>query len=156
MKNAKLRNICISVFVAAWLCVFFYESTRYFFLEPLARTVFHVKKLPIFKFLFPPAGWIMFFNVSPEEGEVVVYGIKNGQPYRLDPHEIYPVRFIGFDNIHRGIMGQVLDRRMRRPFCRYLKRKIPYFERFAVTYVYYPSVVKNRYQRREKVIYQCR
>ncbi|MDO8580528.1 MAG: hypothetical protein Q7S13_03515, partial [Candidatus Omnitrophota bacterium] len=51
----SVRNIFISLFVIVWLGIFHYESTRAFFLEPL----FH-RPLYKFKFLFPPAGWIMF------------------------------------------------------------------------------------------------
>lgn len=155
MKKTALRNIGISVFTAVWLCVFFYESTRYSFLTPVAREVFQAERLPKLKFLFPPAGWIMFYRVSDVEGEVVVYGVKDGQLHRLDPHEIYPVRFIGFDNIYRGILGQMLYPHMQPRFCRYLKRKIPYFDAFAVSYVYYPSLTKNKHQRQQRMIYRC-
>ena len=58
-----LRNKLISVFVVLWLAVFYYESTCYYYLQPLFK-----RELPRLKFLFPPAGWIMFYNIGDNLG----------------------------------------------------------------------------------------
>ena len=55
-RNLRLRNATISIFVVLWLFIFHYESTRIFYLNAATQS-----ELPKFKFLFPPAGWIMFF-----------------------------------------------------------------------------------------------
>ena len=83
MLSLRARNIVITIFVIAWLLVFNYESIRYFYLNP-----FFGHQLPKVKFLFPPAGWVMFFNVGNGFGHAQVYGIKEGRTLALDPHEI--------------------------------------------------------------------
>jgi hypothetical protein len=148
MKNNRLRNTFISLFVILWLLAFNYESVRYFYLNPLAG-----RELPKIKFLFPPAGWIMFFNVDDRFGLIEVYGLKKGVPYLFDPHQIFETRFIGFDNLHRGVLGAAKDHP--HAFCRFMERKFPNFDDFAVTIISYPSLIKqpqtiNRYQ-----VYQC-
>src|SRR5438445_6704213 len=112
MQNTSWRNFVISVFVVVWTLLFHYESTRFFYLNPL----FH-KNLPQMKFLFPPAGWIMFFNVDDSFGNAEVYGVKDGLPQLLDPHQILTTRAIGYDNIHRGAMTTVFNTDIKDPFC---------------------------------------
>ena len=146
----RLRHWFISLFVIVWTVVFHYESTRAFWLEPF----FH-RPLPKLKFLFPPAGWIMFYNVGDQFGFVEVYGFKDGQPELIDPHLILPTRPIGYDNIHRNALSAVLSQDIAPEFCRYLKRKFPYFDRFAVTYVQYPSLSKEPLKRLQQVMYVC-
>ncbi len=146
-----MRNTLISIFVVIWLAVFHYESTRHFYLEPMLK-----RDLPKMKFLFPPAGWIMFFNVDQAYGYVEVYGIKDGQTQIIDPHQILQTRAIGYDNIHRNALITVLSREMARPFCGYLKRKFPYFEGFVVTYVNYPRVVDRPFERTQQAAYECK
>ena len=145
------RNILISIFVITWLVVFHYESTRYFYLEPLLK-----RPLPKVKFLFPPAGWIMFFNVSDSFGYAEVYGIKDGQSQLIDPHQILQTRAIGYDNIHRNALITVLAREMQRPFCGYLRRKFPSFDNFVITYVEYPHLSTQPFERIQRAIYECR
>ena len=146
----NIRNAFISLFTIIWICVFHYESLRGYYLEPLLG-----RHLPKIKFLFPPAGWIMFYNVGDQFGNVEVYGVKDGVPQFIDPHQIIKTRFIGFDNIQRGIMGQVLDAPSRKPFCNYLKRNIPYFDRFLITVVQYPSLTESPFKQYQSVIYEC-
>jgi len=115
-----LKKIFISLFVVVWLVLFNYESTRHFYLTPLfGRTL---PKLPL---LFPPAGWIMFFQVGDREGHVQVYGVKDGVEHLIDPHDILETRAVLYDNIHRNVMINVLYEGMRPRFCRFLKRKFP-------------------------------
>ena len=99
-KNKRVRNAFITCFVILWILIFHYESLRYFYLQPLLQ-----RPLPQTKFLFPPAGWIMFYNVGDTSGNVEVYGVKDGQSQLIDPHDIFRTRTFGFDNIHRGILG---------------------------------------------------
>ena len=150
MKNLKLRNFLISVFVIVWVVVFHYESVRYFYLQP-----FFKRPLPKMRLLFPPAGWIMFFNVNDTEGFVEVYGVINGNVQRLDPHEIIRTRNIGYDNIHRNALSAVLSPEMARPFCGYMKRKFPYFDKIIVVAVQYPHLSKNPLERNQRIWYRC-
>lgn len=146
-----MRNKLITVFVMIWLAVFHYESCRAAFLDPL----FH-QKLPKVKFLFPPAGWIMFYAVGDNYGYTEVYGIKDGRTQLIDPHDILQVRPIGYDNIHRNALVLVLDERMRVPFCGFLKHKFPYFDGFWVMYANYPSVTKEPLRKEQGLVYECR
>jgi hypothetical protein len=148
--NVQLRNRLISIFVIAWLAVFYYESTCEYYLQPLFN-----RELPKMKFLFPPAGWIMFYNVGDNFGYAEVYGVKNGNPQLIDPHQILQTRAIGYDNINRDVLSTVLSPGMARSFCPYLKRKFPYFEKFLVTYVEYPYLTEQPLERRQEVVYTC-
>ena len=150
MRKKSWRNFLISFFVVVWTLIFHYESTRFFYLNPL----FH-RDLPKMKFLFPPAGWIMFFNVDESYSSAEIYGIKNGQPQLIDPHLILTMRPVGYDNIHRNALSSVLDPHLKQPFCRFLERKFPYFDNFVVTLIYWPSVTKTPLRRLQKVMYQC-
>ena len=101
MTYRKFRNIFITLFVIVYSLVFHYESVRHFYLNPMLK-----KELPKVKFLFPPAGWIMFYKVGSQYGFTEVYGVKGKQQQEIDPREIFKVRTIGFDNIHRkGFVG---------------------------------------------------
>lgn len=146
----KIRNSIITIFVILWTIIFHYESTRHFYLEPLLG-----KQLPKLKFLFPPAGWIMFFNVDAPHGHTEVYGVKNEIPQWIDPHDIFRTRTIMFDNIHRGILGSAAQPSSAKGFCRFLKYRFPYFDKFFVTVVYYPDPSQNRFERYQRVVYQC-
>jgi hypothetical protein len=147
----KTRDVIISIFVIVWLVVFHYESTRAFYLEPLLH-----KRLPKVKFLFPPAGWIMFYNVGDSFGYAQVYGIKEGHSVAIEPHQILQTRAIGYDNIHRNALLEVLSPQMAHPFCLFLQRKFPYFDNFVVTYINYPSMSKNPFEQQQNVIYECK
>ena len=151
MRDKKWRNVIISVFVVVWTLLFHYESTRFFYLNPL----FH-RNLPKTKFLFPPAGWIMFFNVDDTYSCAEVYGVKDGIPQLIDPHQILATRPIGYDNIHRNALSIVLEPSIQVPFCRFMRRKFPYFDNFIVTLVYWPSVTQTPQRRLQKAMYQCR
>jgi hypothetical protein len=114
-----------------------------------------MRDLPKLKFLFPPAGWIMFYNVNDNYGNVEVYGVKNGQTQLIDPHDILQTRSIGYDNIHRNALISVLDGQMQGPFCTFLKHKFSYFDSFMVTYSNYPSVTTKPLEKQQSVIYEC-
>ena len=149
-KNKRVRNIFITVFVIVWMVIFHYESTRYFYWRTDLQ-----EKLPKTKFLFPPLGWIMYYNVGNSAGYVEVYGVKDGIPQIIDPHDIFRVRTIGYDNIHRGILGTVSYSSQAPQFCRYLQRRFPYFDSFAVTVNQHRNLTAEPYRRVQQVRYQC-
>lgn len=97
-------NALISSFVICWIILFHYESLRANYLSPLLA-----RDLPKFPLLFPPAGWIMFFQVDASYGFAEVYGIRGNRPVLLDPHEILTTRAVGYDNIHRNALIGVLS-----------------------------------------------
>ena len=148
--SSKVRNIFISVFVIIWIAIFHYESTRALFLQPYFK-----RPLPKLMLLFPPAGWIMFYNVDDSSGYVEIYGIYRGQLQRIDPHDVIKTRTIAYDNIHRNILSEVANAEMKPIFCKFLQRKFSDFDNFLVTVVYYPSVSKTPHRAIQKVIYQC-
>ena len=150
MLSKDLRNIFISIFVALWLCVFHYESIRYYYLQPHFHT-----PLPKLKFLFPPAGWIMFYNVDDRTGYAQVYGLRKGAVQLIDPHEIIRTRFIGFDMVHRNVLSEVLLPGVRKDFCNALQKQFPEFEKFIITAVDYLSLIRSRFERTETPVYQC-
>ena len=145
------RNAWITAVVILWTALFHYESTRFFYLNP-----FFKRDLPKLKFLFPPAGWIMFYNVDDSYGLAEVYGVKNEQPQLIDPHKILETKAILYDNIHRNVLSGVLSAHYQRDFCRFLKRKFPDFDGFLVAAVYYPSVIKTPTKKLYRVEYLCR
>lgn len=145
-----VRDFFISLFVVVFVLLFHYESVRFFYLNP-----FFKKDLPKTKFLFPPAGWIMFFAVDDDYGCVEVFGVKDKKLQVIDPHDILRTRTIGFDNIHRNVLSTVGSPSMAKSFCPFLERRFPYFDRFLVVAVYYPSLTKEPYQRLQQVQYQC-
>jgi len=144
------RNAWISALVILWVAVFHYETLRLNYLSPLAG-----RELPKLKFLYPPAGWIMFFNVDRSYGCAEVYGIREGRPVLLDPHEIFSTRFIGYDNIRRNVLISVLSGAAAPQFCRYVARKFPQYEAFAVAYVAYPDLVERPGEKLYQLAYRC-
>ena len=150
VDTKNIRNTIITIFVIVWIGIFHYESIRYFYLQPLLK-----KELPKVKLLFPPAGWIMFFKVEDDFAYVDVFGVKGNVPYLIDAHDIFRTRTIGFDNIHRNILGTVLEPGQSKPFCRFLNYRFPQFDRFIVVSNYYPSLTKNPTEIIQKVQYQC-
>jgi len=148
--NIQIRNKLISIFVILWLAVFYYESTCYYYLQPMFK-----RELPRMKFLFPPAGWIMFYSLGDNFGNAEVYGVKNGVPQLIDPHEILRTRAIGYDNINRNALLSVLSPEMSGSFCPFLKRKFPYFDKFLVTYVEYPHLTEQPLEKHQTVVYEC-
>ena len=149
-RNTAIRDACITFFVAAWLLLYSYETLRLNYLSPL----FH-RELPKTKFLFPPAGWIMFYEVGEREGHVEVYGLRDRRPELIDPHRIFATRWLGYDNIHRNVMISVLSRAYAESFCRFLRRKFPDYDGFIVAYAETPSVVEQPQRVFREVMYQC-
>ena len=144
------KRAWITGFVIAWNIVFHYESLRQNYLNP----IFHAE-LPKVKFLFPPAGWIMFYNIEEGEGRAEVYGIKGKDASLIDPHLIFSTRYLGYDNIRRNILISVLPEFYAPSFCRTLKRKFPQYEDFAVLEVYVPSAVNEPGKKLGRISYRC-
>jgi hypothetical protein len=144
------RRLAISVFVVLWTALFHYETLRWNYLRPALG-----RELPKFPLLFPPAGWIMFFRIDRTYGFAEVYGIRNGKSEQLDPHDIFVTSALGYDNIHRNVLSQVVDRRHAPRFCAYLGRKFPAFEGFAVVYGEFSDVVGTPDATRRAVAYRC-
>ncbi len=139
------RNTLITWFVIGWTLLFQYETLRAHYLSPLAG-----RPLPKMALLFPPAGWIMFFRVEPAYHFAVVHGIRRGQPIALDPHAIFETRAVGYDNIRRNVLVGVLYRETAGPFCGYLHRKFPAYDRFHVFSGAYPDLISAP----ERVVYE--
>ena len=144
------RNVWISLFVIVWIAVFHYETLRLNYLSPLVG-----RELPKLKFLYPPAGCIMFFNVDRSYGFAEVYGIQDGRSTLIDPHDIFATRFVGYDNIHRNVLISVLSAHDAPRFCRYLRRKFPQYDAFTVVYAAYPDLVDRPNEIQRQVAYQC-
>ena len=144
------RNTLITIFVAGWLLLFQYETLRASYLSPLAG-----HRLPKCPLLFPPAGWIMFFNVDQSFGFAEVYGVRARVPTLLDPHAVFATKAVGYDNIHRNVLISVLSRDRVRDFCRYLRRKFPDDDAFAVVYAEYPNLVTTPDRILRQVAYGC-
>jgi hypothetical protein len=164
------RNALISAFVIVWTLVFQYETLRGFYLSPLAG-----RPLPKLPLLFPPAGWIMFFNVDAGYGFAEVYGVRGEQITLLDPHEILRTKAVLYDNIHRNVLVSVLDnsdlawsvnpwrnpavdprlRAVNDPFCRFLRWRFPRYQRFGIAQAAYPDVVNAPDRVLRGVVYVC-
>ena len=146
----RKRNVWIGLFVIAWIAVFHYETLRLNYLSPLFG-----RELPKLKFLYPPAGWIMFFNVDRSYGFAEVYGLAGGRPSLIDPHRIFATRFVGYDNIHRNVLISVLSSRAAPGFCRYLGRKFPAYDGFLVVYAVYPDLINQPQAIQRQAAYRC-
>ena len=144
------RNLWITLFVLVWIALFHYETLRLNYLSP-----FIGHELPKTKFLYPPAGWIMFFNVDASYGFAEVYGVKDRRPTRIDPHDIFSTRFVLYDNIRRNVLVSVLSQAQAPAFCSYLRRKFPHYDEFAVVYAVYPDVVTQPTESQRQVVYRC-
>jgi len=173
--NFAKRNLWISLFVIAWIAIFHYETLRLNYLSPLAcravpvwlrlkalfqEDLFHAVSrqcppLPKLKFLYPPAGWIMFYNVDRSYGFAEVYGLQRDTPFLIDPHEIFETRFVWYDNIRRNVLISVLSFADARRFCTYLHRKFPRYDAFAVVYARYPDVVSRPNDLLRQIAYRC-
>ena|SRR3989344_2652469 len=148
--QTKARNTLITIFVILWAFLFHYESLRYHYLNP-----FFDRPLPKLKFLFPPAGWIMFYRVGDMDVKAAVYGQKGEALEPIDPHRIFNNHWLGYDNIRRNVLISVLDPYSAERFCRYLKRKFPEYDHFAIAQDIYPSVTKYRDKSILKLAYRC-
>ena len=144
------RNTLITIFVICWTLVFQYETLRASYLSPFVG-----RELPKLPFLFPPAGWIMFFNIDKSYGFAEVYGVRNGQPILLDPHDILETKAVGYDNIHRNVLVGVLSRGDAQSFCRFLRRKFPSYDEFLVIYAQYPDLVSTPDRILRQLAYRC-
>lgn len=144
------RALRISLFVLAWISLFHYETLRLNYLSPLLG-----RELPKFKLLYPPAGWIMFFNVNESYGSAEVYSLRGDHPTLLDPHAIFPMRNVLYDNIHRNVLVGVLNASYGRPFCGYLFRKFPDYDGFAIVYAQYTDVTEDPQTKKQQVAYRC-
>ena len=162
------RHVWISLFVIVWISLFHYETLRLRYLSPLVG-----HELPKLKGLYPPAGWIMFFNVDRTYGMAEVYGLQRpsdfiqgaipsgveGQPtyhpVLLDPHTIFATRFLLYDNIRRNVLISVLSPSRAKDFCQFLTRKFPSYERFAVVYAQYPDVADRPTDVQRQLAYRC-
>lgn len=146
----RRRRILITSFVILWTLLFHYESLRANYLSPLFK-----RELPKLPLLFPPAGWIMFFNVGRSYGCAEVYGVRGQQVSLIDPHKICETCAIGYDNIHRNVLIGVLERGRATAFCRYLRRKFPDYESFAVVYAQYPDLIETPTRILRQIAYRC-
>lgn len=146
----RRRDLAITSFVTVWLLVFCYETCRFGVLSPLAGRA--LPKLPL---LFPPAGWIMFFNVDRSYGFAEVYGVRGDRVERLDPQAIFSTRTVGYDNFHRNILVGVVSREEAPAFCGYLTRRFPDYHHFAVVYAQHPDVVQTPELVQRAISYQC-
>ena len=146
----RRRNVLISCFVIVWVGLFHYETLRLNYLSPWLG-----HPLPKLKFLYPPAGWIMFFNVDRSYGYAEVYGLRQGRPEMIDPHRIFSTRFVWYDNIRRNMMVSTLSRSAAPQFCAYLRRKFPQYDSFAVVYSLYQDVVDHPDEVRRALAYRC-
>ena len=150
MRSRKIRNGLITLFVIAWTLLFHYESARLFYLQPMLK-----RELPKTKFLFPPAGWIMFYRVSETEGRAEVHGLKSKYRQLIDPHDIFENRWIGYDNIRRNILVTVLNPYYAPSFCTYLERKFPEYDTFEIKRVIFPSNIKYPGKKIKETLYRC-
>ncbi len=144
------RHTLITWFVIAWTLLFQYETLRANYLGPLVK-----RELPKLPLLFPPAGWIMFFQVDRSYGFAEVYGLRGREAVQLDPHDIFETRAVGYDNIRRNVLVGVLYRERAPSFCRYLRRKFPGYDAFAVVHAEYPDVVNAPDRILRQVAYRC-
>jgi len=144
------RNRIITSFVICWTLLFQYETLRANYFSPLAR-----RELPKIPLLFPPAGWIMFYNIEPSYGFAEVYGMRGKEPAKLDPHDIFATRAVGYDNIRRNVLIGVLSQEAAPSFCRYLRRKFPGYDAFAVLEAQYPDLITAPDRVRARVAYRC-
>jgi hypothetical protein len=161
-SSKTFKNSLISLFVVLWLCVYHYMSLKQFYLEPWLK-----RPLPRVPMLFPPAGWIMFYQVDDQFGEVNVYGLEGAKlvgrgrqvslnytdKYLIDQHEIFRTRTILFDNIKRGLIHGAVARQQ--SFCAFLEYRFPHYDGFEIRYIYYPEMTKTPHKRFERVGYQC-
>ena len=150
----RRRDLGITAFVIAWTLLFHYQTFRVTHLNLLARR-WGVRELPKIPLLFPPAGWIMFYRVDPGYGFAEVYGLHGRSAELLEPHEIFRTRALGYDNIRRNVLIGVLDQRHASAFCRYLERKFPRYEGFAIVHAEYTNLVNHPQEILRRIFYQC-
>ncbi len=148
---ARSRHLFINLFVICWIILFQYETFRAHYFGPLFK-----RELPKFPLLYPPAGWIMFYQIDNSYGFAETYGIRGQTPIKLDPHRIFETKGIGYDNIRRNVLIEILYPSERPAFCRYLRRKFPDFDSFAIAYGQCPDIIRAPKNVMRQVVYQCR
>lgn len=154
----RRQRVLITWFVIGWMILFQYETLRAQYLSPLVlrlRLAQAGRPLPKFPLLFPPAGWIMFYNVDNSYGFAEIYGITGSEPTLLDPHDIFPIKNVGYDNIRRNVLVSVLDGRRAENFCQFLQRKFPHYDSFAVVYAQHPDLIETPELVGRQVAYRC-
>ena len=144
------RSIPITWFVICWTLLFQYETLRANYLSPLLH-----QRLPKIVLLFPPAGWIMFYNVARSYGFAEVYGIRGHEPTLLEPHDIFRTRAVGYDNIRRNVLVSVLESSHRDAFCHYLGWKFPTYDDFLVVYAEHPDLIDAPGEVLRQPVYRC-
>lgn len=145
------RRIWLSFLIVLWMGVFHYETLRYNYLSKWLQ----IEELPKLPLLFPPAGWIMFFKVTPQFGTVEIYQAKGNSAITVDPHDVFETQAVGYDNIRRNIMSGVLYRERAEKFCDYLKEKFPESTTFVVSYKGYPDLIEAPDKFVRKPQYRC-
>ena len=160
VRLARNADRGISLFVIAWLLLFSYESFRVQWLNPLCR-----RALPKVQFLFPPAGWIMFYAVDASYGFAEVRGVSTEhgtmlrrsikRAVRLDPHRIFRTQAVGYDNIRRNVLVSVLNAAYAPSFCRYLQWKFPPYDTFVVVEANYPDLIHSPGRVVGRIAYRC-
>ena len=81
--------------------------------------------------------------------------LKTGSPSLSTRIKYWQTRAIGYDNINRNALITVLPPEMASSFCPFLKRKFPYFEKFLVTYVEYPHLTEQPFEKTQTEVYSC-
>ena len=150
----KQKNAAITAFVIAWALFFHYQTFRLWYLNPWFKQRFNIE-LPRIPLLFPPAGWIMFYNIDPTYGFAEMYAREDRTMKVLDPHAIFETKAVGYDNIRRNVLIGVVYRDRAPDFCRYLGRKFPEMKEFAVVYAGYPDVVSQPERVERSLVYKC-
>src|SRR3990167_6167516 len=144
------RSIPITWFVLCWTLLFQYESLRANYLSPLFK-----RPLPKLALLFPPAGWIMFYNIDRSYGFAEAYGIRGTELTELDPHAVFETKAVGYDNIRRNVLAGVLYQDRTQAFCRFLRRKFPTYDDFLIVYAEYPDAVNTPERILRRPAYRC-
>lgn len=163
-RLSRAKRGAIWAFVVAWNLVFLYETFRAFQLTPLLQRLcaswkvdFPAGGLPKLPLLFPPAGWIMFYQVSDSAGGMEIYGVDKGTTTLIDPHRVFATRYVLFDNIRRGMLFSAGEGGRQVPFCNFLRRKFPEYPDFAVAQYQYPSLTGEKPPKRlQGVLYTCK
>ena len=146
----RRQRLLITWFVIGWTLLFHYETLRANYLSPLAG-----RQLPKCPLLFPPAGWIMFYQVGRAYGFAEVYGMRGDHHTLLDAHDIFPITNVGYDNIRRNVLVSVLYADRQPSFCRFLERKFPHYEAFAIVYAQYPDLIDTPDRVLRQIAYRC-
>ena len=98
----------------------------------------------------------MFYHVDSAYGHRRVFGMKDDQVFEIDPHEIFRVRTIGYDNIHRGVISSAASERNKRAFCQHLYKRFENFDNFRILFTYYPNFITDPHLRYQQVLYSCK